>query len=187
MTRDQGTTHKLKPRLFIKLYSASTSFTFCQSLLLEFTISLSNILLWYSTLLCFGVYFYLLPCSFVFHTSILDNAKGQSSHRVSTSKLTTKQQANLKSPIKDTNKCLNGVVMLQMNFPQEITFDTLYTNRFLFRIRSRTLNVILYDKDIEQVIIDLEFVLRPWETIRMNWHYVTKKVTKELCSGSTFE
>ena len=51
--------------------------------------------------------------------------------------------------------------MLQMNFPQEITFDTLYTNRFLFRIRSRTLNVILYDKDIEQVIIDLEFVLRP--------------------------
>jgi len=43
MTRDQGTTHKLKPRLFIKSYSALTSFTCHQSLLLEFILSLSNI------------------------------------------------------------------------------------------------------------------------------------------------
>ena len=37
------------------------------------------------------------------------HAKNQTSHRVATSKLTVKQQAILKSPIKDVNKCLNGV------------------------------------------------------------------------------
>jgi len=36
-------------------------------------------------------------------------AKGQPSHRAATSKLTTKQQANLKSSIKDTNKHLNSI------------------------------------------------------------------------------
>ena len=43
--------------------------------------------------------------------SLLDSqhTKGQLPHRVATSKLTTKQQANLKSPIKDTNKHLNGI------------------------------------------------------------------------------
>ena len=46
-------------------------------------------------------------------------------------------------------------------------------------------NVTLYDKYIEQVIIDLELVLRPQEAIKMNWHRVTKRVTKELCSRST--
>ena len=29
-------------------------------------------------------------------------------------------------------------------------------------------------------------MLIPRETIRMNWHWVTKKVTKGLCSRSTF-
>jgi len=47
-------------------------------------------------------------------------------------------------------------------------------------------NVILYDEYIEQVIIDLELMLRPRETIRMNWHQVTKRVTEGLCSRSTF-
>ena len=37
------------------------------------------------------------------------HAKNQPSHRVATSKLTAKQQAKLKSPIKDVNECLNGV------------------------------------------------------------------------------
>jgi len=32
-------------------------------------------------------------------------------------------------------------VMLQANFPQKITFDTLYTNRFSIKIRSRTLSI----------------------------------------------
>jgi len=35
--------------------------------------------------------------------------KRQSPHKASTSKLTPKQQTNLRSPIKDTNKCLNGI------------------------------------------------------------------------------
>jgi len=47
-------------------------------------------------------------------------------------------------------------------------------------------NVTLYDKYIGQVIIDLELMLRPQETIRMNWHQVTKRVTEELCFRSTF-
>ena len=47
-------------------------------------------------------------------------------------------------------------------------------------------NVILYDKYIEQVIIDLELVLGPREAIKMNWYWVTKRVTKGLCSKSTF-
>ena len=46
-------------------------------------------------------------------------------------------------------------------------------------------NVILYDEYIEQVIIDLELMLRPRETIRMNWHQVTKRVTEGLCKGTT--
>ena len=36
-------------------------------------------------------------------------SKNQTSHRVATSKLTIKQQANLKSPIKDINEYLNGI------------------------------------------------------------------------------
>ena len=43
--------------------------------------------------------------------SLLDtqHTKEQPPHRIATPKLTTKQQNNLKSPIKDVNKCLNGV------------------------------------------------------------------------------
>ena len=47
-------------------------------------------------------------------------------------------------------------------------------------------NVTLYDKYIEQVIIDLELVLRPREAIKMNWHWVTKRVTERLHSRTTF-
>jgi len=47
-------------------------------------------------------------------------------------------------------------------------------------------NVTLYDKYIEQVIIDLELMLRPREAIKMNWHQVTKRVTEGLCSRTTF-
>ena len=36
-----------------------------------------------------------------------------------------------------------ATVMLQANFPWKITFNTLYTNRFLIRICSRTLSIIL--------------------------------------------
>jgi len=46
---------------------------------------------------------------------------------------------------------------------------------------------MLYDKDIEQVIIDLELMLIPREANRISWYRVTKKVTKELYSRSTFE
>jgi len=48
-------------------------------------------------------------------------------------------------------------------------------------------NVILYDEYIEQVIIDLELMLRPREAIKMNWHWITKRVTKGLCFRTTFE
>jgi len=34
-----------------------------------------------------------------------------------------------------------GVVMLQVNFPWKITFDTCYTNGFSIRIHSRTLSI----------------------------------------------
>jgi len=37
----------------------------------------------------------------------------------------------------------------------------------------------------EQVIPDLELMLRPQETIRMNWHQVIQRVTKRLRSRST--
>jgi len=47
-------------------------------------------------------------------------------------------------------------------------------------------NIILYDEYIEQVIIDLELMLRPQEAIKMNWYWVTKRVTEELYSRSTF-
>jgi len=47
-------------------------------------------------------------------------------------------------------------------------------------------NVILYDEYIEQVIIDLELILRPREAIKMNWYQVTKRVTKGLYSRTTF-
>jgi len=72
MTRDWGATHKLKPRLLIKSYSAPTSFTCYQSLLLGFILSLSNISLWRSTLLHSRVYFYLLLCTSVLRNSVLD-------------------------------------------------------------------------------------------------------------------
>jgi len=47
-------------------------------------------------------------------------------------------------------------------------------------------NVTLYDEYIEQVIIDLELVLRPREAIKMNWHQVTKRVTEGLYFRTTF-
>jgi len=46
-------------------------------------------------------------------------------------------------------------------------------------------NITLYGKYIEQVITDLELMLRPREIIRMNWYQVTKRVTEGLCSRST--
>jgi len=39
----------------------------------------------------------------------LQHAKNHSPHKIATSKLTNKQRFNLKSPIKDVNKHLNGV------------------------------------------------------------------------------
>ena len=48
-------------------------------------------------------------------------------------------------------------------------------------------NVTLYNEYIKQMIIDLELVLRPQEAIKMNWHQITKRVTKGLHSRSTFE
>ena len=72
MTGDQNTTHKLKPRSFIQSYSAPTSFTCCQSLLLGFILSLSNIPLWCSILLHSRVYFYLLLCTSILWNSVLD-------------------------------------------------------------------------------------------------------------------
>jgi len=36
---------------------------------------------------------------------------------------------------------LDSSVMLQIDFLWKITFDTLYTNRFSIRIRSRTLSI----------------------------------------------
>jgi len=47
-------------------------------------------------------------------------------------------------------------------------------------------NVTLYDEYIEQVIINLELVLRPREAIKMNWHQVTKRVTEGLHFRTTF-
>jgi len=47
-------------------------------------------------------------------------------------------------------------------------------------------NVTLYNEYIRWMIINLELMLRPRETNRMNWHQVTKKVTEGLCSRSTF-
>ena len=35
----------------------------------------------------------------------------------------------------------HGVVTPQVNFPQKITFDTLYTNEFVIRVRSRALAI----------------------------------------------
>jgi len=46
-------------------------------------------------------------------------------------------------------------------------------------------NITLYNKYIEEVIINLEPVLRPQEAIKMNWHQVTKRITKGLCFRST--
>jgi len=57
---------------------------------------------------------------------------------------------------------------------------------FTLELFSYPQNITLYDEYIEQVIIDLELVLRPREAIKMNWHRVTKRVTEELCSKSTF-
>jgi len=46
-------------------------------------------------------------------------------------------------------------------------------------------DITLYDEYIGQVIINLELMLRPRETIRINWHQVTKRVTEGLHSKST--
>jgi len=72
MTGDWGTTHKLKPRSFNKSYSTPILFTFRWSLLLEFILLLSNIILWYSTLLRSRVYSYLLLHSSVLWNSVLN-------------------------------------------------------------------------------------------------------------------
>ena len=48
-------------------------------------------------------------------------------------------------------------------------------------------HITLYDEYIEQVIINLELVLRPQEAIKMNWHWVSKRVTEKLHSRSSLE
>ena len=51
-----------------------------------------------------------IPSSYAINSLLnSQHAKNQSLHKVATSKLTVKQQANLKSPIKDVNKYLNSV------------------------------------------------------------------------------
>ena len=47
-------------------------------------------------------------------------------------------------------------------------------------------NITLYNEYIKQVIIDLELMLRPREAIKMNWHWVTKRVTVGLRFRTTF-
>jgi len=47
-------------------------------------------------------------------------------------------------------------------------------------------NITLYNEYIKQVIIDLELMLRPREAIKMNWHWVTKRVTEGLRFRTTF-
>ena len=51
-----------------------------------------------------------IPLSYAIN-SLLDSqhAKNQTPHKIATSKLTAKQQANLKSPIKDVNERLNSI------------------------------------------------------------------------------
>jgi len=65
MTGDQGATHKLKPRLFIKSYIHFDVFYLPLESPLEFILLLSNIPLWHSTLFHSGEYLYILLCSFV--------------------------------------------------------------------------------------------------------------------------
>jgi len=38
-------------------------------------------------------------------------------------------------------ECCQAVVTPQVNFPWKITFDTLYTNKFIIRVRSRALSI----------------------------------------------
>jgi len=41
----------------------------------------------------------------------------------------------------DVTTSETDVVTLQVNFPQKITFDTLYTNEFVIRVHSRALSI----------------------------------------------
>ena len=68
---------------------------------------------------------------------------------------------------------LTRVVTPQANFPRKITFDMLYTNEFVIRVRSRALSIPSeHNEDIEQVITKLELMSRLREVSRMSWHQV---------------
>jgi len=51
------------------------------------------------------------------------------------------KQAGIKMLRDEEWREVNGVITPQMNFPQKITFDTLYTNKFLIRVCSRALSI----------------------------------------------
>ena len=51
------------------------------------------------------------------------------------------KQAGMKMLRDEEWREVNGVITPQMNFLQKITFDTLYTNKFLIRVCSRALSI----------------------------------------------
>ena len=62
--------------------------------------------------------------------------------------------------------------MLQANFLQKVAFDTLHTNGFQISIALGPIidpqDVPMCIRNIEQVLIYLELMLRPWEASKMS-------------------
>jgi len=65
----------------------------------------------------------------------VQHAKNSTSHRFAMSKLMAKQQINLKSPIKDVNECLNGIVKCFNPLHPIFSFSSRVVNHFSSRVK----------------------------------------------------
>jgi len=93
--------------------------------------------------------------------SLLDSqhAKNQPPHRVATSKLTAKQQAKLKSSIKDVNKRLNSIRNCFNSLYSLFSPGSWVVNHFSSRI-SFHLPPSLSDEDLYQYLQSLNYTFR---------------------------
>jgi len=87
------------------------------------------------------------------------HAKNQPPHRVGTSKLTAKQQAKLKSPIKDTNERFNGVRNCFNPFHPLFSPGSRVVDHFSSRISFHSPSS-LSDKDLYQHLQSLNHAFR---------------------------
>ena len=121
-----------------------------------------------------------IPPSYTIN-SLLDSqyAKEQPPHKTSTSKLTSKQCNNLKSLIKDTNECLNGVRNCFTPVHPIFSPGLRSVNHFPGRINFHS-SLSSSNEDLYNYLQNLEWIFQLSQTLPHNIAIITNGGVKKL-------